>query len=92
MAKINQKIRIEFNGDNKLTGNPKGRFIWAVINVDTDDTEDSSVEFYLANDEDDLFEVWLKDNGLGEDDREMVEEDWGYKLLPKKIALRFFEV
>ena len=90
MPKIDQKIRIEFKPDHKLTGNPNGKFIWAVINVDTDDSEDSSVEFYLANDEDDLFEVWLKDNGLDEDDREMVEEDWGYKLLPKKIALRFF--
>ena len=86
MPKLNQTLTIQFNKNNKITGNPLGKFIWAVINIDTDDSEDSSVEFYLANDEDDLFEVWLKENDLTEDDREMVEEDWGYKLLPKKIA------
>jgi hypothetical protein len=86
MKNLNQTITLKFNKDNKLTGNPLGKFIYAVISVDDDDFEDSSVTFYLANDEDDLLEVWLKDNGFADDDRDMIEEIWGYKLLPKKIA------
>jgi hypothetical protein len=66
--------------------NGKGSLLWCVILIDQSDHEDSSVDFWLADDIDDLYEQ-VKDNWeIDEDMEEQFAWDWGYYILPKLIG------
>lgn len=82
--------------DDKVKG--EGKQLWAVISIDTEDHEDTSTEFWRANDEDHLYEQ-AKKSFLGVDQDEEVEDDdqasmfvekfdeeWGFEILYKLIG------
>lgn len=77
-----------------------GSHLWGLIHVDSEDTEDTTMEIWRANDIEDLEEQVLK-HQIGEDDeddeaesdpwlsdtiKEKFEEDWGIRILPKYIG------
>jgi hypothetical protein len=66
--------------------NGKGSLLWYVLLIDKDDPEDSSVDFWLANDIDDLYEQVKDDWEIDEYMEDQFEQDWGYYILPKVIG------
>jgi hypothetical protein len=80
--------------------NGEGKKLYTVILIDTDDHEDSSIQMWKANDEDDLYNQILEDYlGYSLDNAEEVEnnmmhyqvvsnfeEDWGFEILFKEIG------
>jgi hypothetical protein len=76
----------------------KGSQLWALIFVDEDDAEDTNLELWRADDEEDLYQQykssWDEENEDDEDDEEesddffmqRLDDDWGYKILPKLIG------
>ena len=94
------KVKISENAyelDEKFVfGKDGGKKLFAVINVDTDDSEDSTVELWRADDDAELEKLvkshycWDDDEENEEDYNEMVsqqfDEDWGFKLIPKEIG------
>ena len=72
----------------------EGSKLWGVIHVDLDDTCDSGLSMWLANDETHLKEQ-VKEDWLGEEEEDWLheeleknfEESWGYSVLPKEIDL-----
>jgi hypothetical protein len=69
-----------------------GSDLWAVIFIDGDDNEDTRLEYWMANDMEDL-EIQIREYlGLGEDSdnpesEEMFNSDWGFKILPNHTGL-----
>ena len=68
----------------------EGKLLYGVITVDQDDTEDSNVALWRANDEDHLYEQ-VKRDFCGDDEdgflsKESFDEAWGYWILPKEIG------
>ena len=64
-----------------------GKFLWAVISVDEDDSEDSNVSLWRADDEEHLYDQ-VKRDWVG-DDEEIVddfEEAWAYRIIPKRLG------
>lgn len=75
-------------------GDPKGKALFIVTTIDTDDTEDTTSEIWQANDEDHLYEL-VRESYVGEEDDEefmgsemsnRFEDDWGINILSKHIA------
>lgn len=76
----------------EIYGDPKGKALFTLTLIDNDDTEDTTVQFWRANDHDHLQELFIKDS-TSEDDSEyddmmvsQIEEDWGINILPLHIA------
>ena len=65
----------------------KGNLLWCLIIIDQDNQEDSSVNFWLANDEDDLYEQVKKAWDIDEMLETEFRYDWGYYILPKLIGI-----
>ena len=75
--------------------NGEGAKLWGVITVDTDRYADSTLQMWLANDEDHLreqiLEEWLQD--YEEDDwmkgevEKQFEREWDVVILPKEIDM-----
>ena len=66
----------------------EGSLLWCLIIIDRDDPQDSYVDFWLADDIDDLYEQ-VKDNWeIDEDMEEQFAWDWGYYILPKLIGTK----
>lgn len=73
----------------------QGRYLYTVTHVDTDDYDDTYVEFRFANSEEELFEE-LVDEMIGDTDyteeelkemREQIESDvWGRTVLVNQVA------
>lgn len=66
--------------------NGKGSKVWALIWIDDDDLEMSSVEMWLADSEDHLYEQVIEFHEIDEIVMESFEKDWGYKILPNKVG------
>jgi hypothetical protein len=65
-----------------------GKFLWAIISVDVEDSEDSNVSLWRADDEEHLYNQ-IKADWVGEDDEEAFEdfeEDWAYRIIPKRLG------
>jgi hypothetical protein len=79
------EIRLNLDWDQP---HGEGKILWAVISVDTDDAEDSNVSLWRAESEEHLYEQ-VKADWLGEDAEELAddfEEDWRYKIIPKRLG------
>jgi hypothetical protein len=73
---------------------PAGKKLYAVVNVDREDSEDTTVQLWAANDEGDLFDLVKADYcGEAADDihREAVElmfdDDWGICILTTELGI-----
>ena len=66
----------------------EGSLLWCLISIDRDDPQDSVVNFWLADSEDDLYEQIKEDWEIDEYMEEQFEEDWGYYILPKLIGTK----
>lgn len=77
----------------------EGGQLWGIIIIDEDDSEDSTLELWRANDEDHLYEQFKvsrmgyqeDDEDDDDDDEEMtleyrLDQDWGFTLLPQFIG------
>lgn len=79
---------IEF--DN-LHGDKNGKKLFVVTIIDSDDSEDSKSELWLANDEDHLYEL-VKEKCVGDDEEEdefmiqAFEDDWGFTILSTEVG------
>jgi len=65
-----------------------GKFLWAIISVDVEDSEDSNVSLWRADDEEHLYNQ-IKTDWVGEDSEEAsedFEEDWAYRIIPKRLG------
>ena len=65
-----------------------GKFLWAIISVDEDDSEDSNVSLWRADDEEHLYNQ-VKADWVGEDSEEAFEdfeESWAYRIIPKRLG------
>jgi hypothetical protein len=80
----------------KIQGDLTGALLFLVTTIDTDDAEDTTSEFWQANDEDQLYNL-VKQSYVGEDFMEeddfmseqlidKFDEDWGINILYKHIA------
>ena len=65
----------------------KGKIIWAIISVDLDDAEDSNVSLWRADDEEHLYDQ-VKADWAGDDEEiaDDFEEDWHYRIIPKRLG------
>lgn len=76
-------------------GDPKGKALFIVTAIDTDDTEDTTSAIWQANDEDHLYDL-VRESYIGEEEDEedftgtemsdKFEDDWGIYILHKHIA------
>jgi hypothetical protein len=65
----------------------EGKILWAVISVDTDDSEDSNVSLWRADSEEHLYDQVKADwAGDVEEIADDFEEDWAYKIIPKRLG------
>jgi hypothetical protein len=64
-----------------------GKFLWAVISVDEDDSEDSNVSLWRADDEERLYDQ-VKADWVGDDEEiaDDFEEAWAYRIIPKRLG------
>jgi hypothetical protein len=69
---------------NKIIG--EGSLLWCIILIDQSDHEDSSVNFWLADDIDHLYEQVKENWDIDEVTEEQFAWDWGYYILPKLIG------
>ena len=70
--------------EDKIIG--EGSLLWCVVNVDRDDPEDTTIQFWLANDIDHLCEQIRGEWEMDKYWEEQFEQDWGYYILPKLIG------
>lgn len=73
-----------------------GKKLFAVIWIDSDDSEDTKTELWIANDENDLYDLIMEDvsdrlecegNEESADIYEKhVENSWGIEILPREIG------
>jgi hypothetical protein len=75
------------------TDDPAGKKLYAVVNVDREDSEETTVQLWAANDEDDLFDLVKADycgEAANDIHREEVElkfdEDWGICILATELG------
>ena len=75
-------------------GDPKGKCLFIVTIIDTDDSEDTTSGIWQANDGDHLYDL-VREYYVGEDEEEeffgqspsdRFEEDWGINILFNHIA------
>jgi hypothetical protein len=64
------KIQVK---DSIVRGPADGKFLYAVVNIDEQDIEDSSIELWAANDEDHLKQL-VKDDYVGDPDDGEIEK------------------
>lgn len=67
----------------------EGNKLFAVIEVDTDDSEDSRVGFWKAKDEDDVYDQFLqdlKDREEFDDNEEAMERNWQINWIPQELG------
>ena len=90
MAK--KKITLQLDFVEEVQGNPKGKFLFSVVTVDTDDTEDSTTALWRANSENELADL-IKNEYCGDEEDMFYEEmeqrfddDWGFNILFTKLA------
>jgi hypothetical protein len=64
-----------------------GKFLWAIISVDEDDSEDSNVSLWRADSEEHLYDQ-VKADWVGDDEEiaDDFEEAWAYKIIPKRLG------
>ena len=83
-------MEVEFT--QEIHGDPKGKDLFTLTLIDEDDTEDTSVQLWRANDHDHLQELFIKDHTSDEDSAnddllvQQIEEDWNFKIIPQQIA------
>lgn len=76
-----------------VRGPADAHILFAVIIVDDEDSEDSQVEFWRANDENQLQDL-MREVYAGDDEsddyenglRQMFDDDWGMKILATEIG------
>jgi hypothetical protein len=72
------------------SGNPDGKYAYAVVAVDKDDTEDTTTEIWLADGEDQLCELvkaeYTKDAVSEEMADKMFDDEWGFSILTKCLG------
>jgi hypothetical protein len=66
--------------------NGTGTQVWGIIYIDSDDCEDTSLEMWFADSEEHLYDQVVEHHEIDEMLIESFEEDWGYKILPKRIG------
>ena len=71
---------------NKEKIEGKGSLLWCLIIIDRDSPQDSVVNFWLADDEDNLYEQIKEDWDIDEMLETEFRYDWGYYILPKLIG------
>ena len=71
---------------NKEKIDGKGSLLWCLIIIDRDDPQDSVVNFWLADDDEDLYEQVKKEWEVDEMLETEFRHDWGYYILPKLIG------
>ena len=80
------ELKINFDWDQPYG---TGKFLWAIVSVDEDDSEDSNVGLGRANDEEHLYDQ-VKADWCGADAEDYILEDfeeaWAYKILPKRVG------
>jgi hypothetical protein len=73
----------------------EGKYLYIVTHVDTDDSEDTTVQMWLSNSEEELCETIMEDiigdTDLTEEELKQIRERydfemWGQTILIKKIA------
>lgn len=90
-------MKIEIT-DSKIKGNPKGLKLFTVTTVDSEDSEDTQTELWLADNEDQLQDL-VKEEYTGidpDDDKELddedsamsdkFDEDWGIEILYNEVG------
>jgi hypothetical protein len=78
--------------------NGEGGKLWGVVNVDSDRSYDSTLQMWLADDEEHLkkqiLEEWLQDYEEGEwmwkETTDDFESAWGNRILPNEIDVSGF--
>ena len=65
----------------------EGKILWAIISVDEDDYEDSNVSLWRADSEEHLYDQ-VKADWVGDDEEiaDDFEEDWAYRIIPKRLG------
>jgi hypothetical protein len=71
---------------NREEINGEGHLLWCVILVDKDDPEDTTVQFWLATDADDLYDQIKVEWDIDKVMEEQFAWDWGYCILPRVIG------
>jgi len=84
------ELKIKFADEVVINGKPDGKKLFALNIIDTDDSEDSTIQFYRADSESELEDLIKAEYAEGCNDIEQFDEefdnDWGIKLLPKEIG------
>ena len=86
-------MKVEID-DKLVNGDVNAKTLFAVVVVDDEDTEDSRVELWRANDEDHLCSLvkatYVEEPDEDDDEPDPIEQlfddDWGIKILPEKIG------
>jgi len=83
-------MEVEFT--QEIHGDPKGKALFTLTSIDEDDTEDTCVHLWRANDHDHLQELYIADCTTDEDSpnddliAQQIQEDWDLRLIPQQIA------
>ena len=95
-------MRLSFNVDPsmKLLGNPTGRILFGIIIVDVDDSEDTSLKLFRANDEGELMDLvqdhLIRREDYGDDEEgqksydeeiERFQDDYDVIILSKVLGM-----
>jgi len=76
-----------------IKGDPKGKALFTITQVDVEDAEDTTVNLWRANDHDHLQELYIKEHTTEDDTPNddyivsQIEEDWGLIIIPQEIAI-----
>ena len=68
-----------------------GTQVWGIIYIDSDDCEDTSLEMWFADSEEHLYDQVVEHHDIDEMLIESFKEDWGYKILPRKMVNLFIK-
>jgi len=94
------KLSFNVDPDMKLLGNPTGRILFGIIIVDTDDSEDTLLKLFRANDEGELMDLvqdhLIKREDYGDDEEgqesydeeiERFQDDYDVIILSKVLGM-----
>ena len=70
---MNLTIETTHNVLGRTDESPVGKKLFAVTWIDSDDCEDTKIELWIANDDDDLY-------------RKSIEDSWGIEILYTEIG------
>lgn len=85
--------------EHNVRGNEKGKKLFVLVTVDQEDTEDTTIELWRADSEDELYEL-VKEAYVGETEEEDgdtsnltgriifdFDSDWGFSILFTEVGV-----